>query len=141
MAWVKTPNIVQWLFYKLKWRFRTNRKVIYLTFDDGPTPEVTDFVIDELNKYEAKATFFCLGRNVEKYPDIYQRLLNKGHKTGNHTYSHLDGWKTNSKNYMADTHYARTFIKSKLFRPPYGKLRQTQKIKLLKHYKIGRAHV
>lgn len=136
MAWVKTPNIVRWFFYRLKWSFRTNRKVIYLTFDDGPTPVVTDFVIDELNKYSAKATFFCLGRNVEKYPEIYQRLLDNGHKTGNHTYSHLDGWKTSSKNYMADTNLARTFIKSRLFRPPYGKLRQTQKLKLLKRYKV-----
>ncbi len=136
MAWVKTPNIIQCLFYKLKWNFRTNRKVVYLTFDDGPTPEVTEFVLKKLKQFNAKATFFCLGRNVEKNPKIYQKILDEGHKTGNHTYSHLDGWKTNSKTYMADTNLARTLIKSRLFRPPYGKLRQTQKLKLLKRYKV-----
>ena len=136
MAWAKTPNILPLIFYRLKWKFKTSEKVVFFTFDDGPTPEVTDFVLNILDKYNAKATFFCLGRNVEKYPEIYNRIVLKEHKTGNHTYSHLDGWKTNSKRYMADTNFARTLIKSRLFRPPYGKLRQTQKLKLLKRYKV-----
>ena len=136
MAWVRTPFLVRLIFYKFKWKIKTNQKLVFLTFDDGPTPEVTAFVLNELNKYSARATFFCLGRNIEKYPDIYNSIIKNGHKTGNHTYSHLNGWKTPSKKYMDDTNLARTFIKSRLFRPPYGKLRQTQKLKLLKRYKV-----
>ena len=111
-------------------------KTIYFTFDDGPTKKVTDFVIDELKKHDAKATFFCLGRNVEKNPELYKKIIDNGHKAGNHTYSHLNGWKTNKANYLADIEFAKTFIKSRLFRPPYGKMKQSQKRFLFKRYKI-----
>jgi peptidoglycan/xylan/chitin deacetylase (PgdA/CDA1 family) len=108
MAWVKTPVIFPWLFFRLKWKFITSSKTVYFTFDDGPTPEITRFVLDQLDKYDAKATFFCLGRNVERNPEIYTEIVSRGHKTGNHTYSHLNGWKTELKTYLADVELAKS---------------------------------
>ncbi|NOZ46923.1 MAG: polysaccharide deacetylase family protein [Chlorobi bacterium] len=136
MTWIKTPKLISNVFYRLKWDFETGEKVIYLTFDDGPTTDVTDFVLTQLKFFNAKATFFCLGRNVEKYPEIYKKIIELGHKTGNHSYSHLNGWKTNFRTYISDIELAKTYINSRLFRPPYGKMKQTQKFSLLKRYKI-----
>lgn len=99
---------------------------VYLTFDDGPHQEATPFVLDMLSKYKAKATFFCVGNNVKKYPTIYQRILEEGHTTGNHTFNHLNGWKTNSERYLEDIRLARQSIDSDLFRPPYGRIRGKQ---------------
>lgn len=104
---------------------------MYLTFDDGPNPMVTSFVLDELKKYNAKATFFCLGKNVEQYFDIYKKILNDGHQVGNHTFSHLNGWNTKDKIYVDDIAKAARIIDSNLFRPPYGRITKFQ-LRLLK---------
>ncbi|MCG8700571.1 MAG: polysaccharide deacetylase family protein, partial [Bacteroidales bacterium] len=108
----------------------------YLTFDDGPTPKVTEELLDILKELNVKATFFCIARNVERYPEIYQRILDEGHSVGNHTYSHLKGWQSEDRDYMNDINLAENFIDSKIFRPPYGRIKRSQ-IKLLKKkYKI-----
>ncbi len=104
---------------------------VYLTFDDGPHPEVTNFVLDLLDAYEMKGTFFCIGENVKKYPATYQKLLDAGHATGNHTFHHINGFKTKAVDYLAEIDHAAQFIKSKLFRPPYGRITRKQ-VALLK---------
>ncbi len=129
----KPPNWIRKLYYSFHWRIIDTSKDIYLTFDDGPTPEVTDWVLKLLDEYDAKATFFCIGRNVERHTDIYNRIVKAKHSVGNHTYSHLKGWKTWNNEYIDDVELASHFIDSKLFRPPYGKIRQSQ-IKNLKNH-------
>lgn len=104
------------------WNILTKEKQLYLSFDDGPHETATPFVLDSLKQYNAKATFFCIGKNVKAYPNIYERILNEGHATGNHTYNHLDGWKTKNDLYVNDIADAAKYINSKLFRPPYGKI-------------------
>jgi len=123
---VKTPKWVRKLYGAGIWQMADDPKAIYLTFDDGPHPEVTPFVLDELKKYGAKASFFCVGRNVLENPAIYKRIIDEGHSVGNHTYNHLDGWKTDSAAYLADIEKARVYINSDLFRPPYGRITRTQ---------------
>ena len=123
---VKTPQWLKYLFYKQIWSFSTSQKVLYLTFDDGPIPEVTPWVMKQLAKYQAKATFFCIGANVRKYPAVYQQILEENHSVGNHTFSHLNGWKTPNTNYLKDIQQADDLIKSRLFRPPYGKISSKQ---------------
>ena len=119
------------------WRIiREGEKVVYLTFDDGPIPEMTPWVLDVLDRYNIKATFFCVGDNVRKHPDIYKQILEKGHKVGNHTHNHLQGLRTRTKNYMANANEASVHIESDLFRPPHGHIRTRQFFKLRKKYKI-----
>ncbi|MCK4664248.1 MAG: polysaccharide deacetylase family protein [Bacteroidales bacterium] len=130
------PGIIKKIYHKLLWSFKGTPKELFLTFDDGPTPEITQWVLDELEKFNAKATFFCLGRNVEKHPEIYNKIINNGHSVGNHTYSHLNGWKTKVNEYLEDVELAKQFIDSKLYRPPYGKLKPLQKRGLLEQFKI-----
>ena len=108
------------------WRVPTGEKKAYLTFDDGPHPVATPFILDQLKQFGAKATFFCLGKNVAAYPDIYRRILLEGHATGNHTYNHLNGWKTPDKAYFDDILSAGKLIDSPLFRPPYGRITRWQ---------------
>ncbi len=132
----RTPAILKKVYYSLKWDLRSNDKAIYLTFDDGPTQNVTEEVLNILKRYNAKATFFCIGRNVERYPELFSRIINEGHSAGNHTYSHLNGWITKNKEYFCDIETARLLIKSSLFRPPYGKIRRSQIRHLCKSYKI-----
>jgi peptidoglycan-N-acetylglucosamine deacetylase len=103
-----------------------DEKILYLTFDDGPHPIATPFVLDQLEKYDAKATFFCIGRNVVDHIDIYNRILDEDHEIGNHTFNHLNGWKTNDKRYIADILQAANVIDSNLFRPPYGRITRFQ---------------
>lgn len=117
-------------------KIKTKEKVIYLTFDDGPHPEATNFVLNELQKINARATFFCLGKNVESHPEIYHRILESGHKTGNHSYSHFNGWKTPAGIYVEDVFRAEKLIQSKWFRPPYGRISPIQFIALRKRYRI-----
>lgn len=105
-------------------------KIIYLTFDDGPHPVATPFVLDTLKKYNAKATFFCIGKNVAQHPDIYKRILLEGHTTGNHTHNHLNGSKNSNEEYIANIKEAKKYIDSNLFRPPYGRITGFQ-VKLL----------
>ncbi len=133
----KTPGFVKSLFPSFVWHVKTDKKVIYLTFDDGPTPEVTEWVIQTLEAYNAKATFFCIGHNVVSHPEIYQRIIDNGHQIGNHTHNHLKGWKIKTKTYLANIEKASKHIKSKLFRPPYGKFKVKQSKALLRDgYKI-----
>lgn len=123
---IKTPIIVQKLFSNYCWRFSSSVKEIYLTFDDGPTPEITTYVLNELNKYKAKATFFCIGKNVKKNHAIFERIIEEGHSIGNHTHHHLNGFKTNNSFYIKNICQAAELIDSKLFRPPYGRLKLSQ---------------
>ncbi len=123
---VKTPGWLMKLFPKRVWRKNTDRREIFLTFDDGPHPVITPFVLDELKKHNAAATFFCIGKNVAAYPEIYQRILSEGHKTGNHTYRHLNGWKTENETYLSDIAETSKLINSRLFRPPYGRMKAAQ---------------
>lgn len=137
---IKTPKIVKKIFPNYIWDIPTKEKVIYLTFDDGPTPEITTWTLDVLKQYNAKATFFCIGNNIEKYPEIFKNILNEGHSVGNHTYNHLKGWKTKTKDYLKNISQAQKVfdiqtdnleLKNKvLFRPPYGKIKPKQAKKL-----------
>ncbi len=99
---------------------------IYLSFDDGPNPMATNYVLDLLNEYNARASFFCIGNNVKAYPEVYQRIITEGHATGNHTHHHKNGWKTRTVDYLADIREAQKYISSALFRPPYGRIRFEQ---------------
>lgn len=120
----------------LTWKVKTNEDKIFLTFDDGPTPGVTEKILDLLSDYDVKATFFCVGEKVEKNREIFSKIINGGHATGNHTYLHLNGWKTNSKEYITDIEKANNLIKSGLFRPPYGRITPSQAFILKKQFKI-----
>ena len=132
---VKTPWWLKKLFPKRVWEMDSGRKIIYLTFDDGPHPVATPFVLEQLKNHQAKATFFCIGKNVQAYPDIYQRILEEGHQPGNHTQDHLNGWKTDNAVYLENIQQAGKAIKSSLFRPPYGRISSAQ-ARQLKDYKV-----
>ncbi len=123
---VKTPWWLKKIYPHRLWNVDTKEKVIYLTFDDGPHPFATPFVLDELKKYNAKATFFCIGKNLIDYPVTYKRILDEGHSTGNHTQNHLNGWKTTTDTYLADVTEASKHIHSNLFRPPFGRISSLQ---------------
>lgn len=118
------------------WKGEGGEKDVHLTFDDGPIPEVTPWVLDMLKKYGQKATFFCVGDNVRKYPEIYNRITAEGHGVGNHTFHHLNGWNTDSKNYLTDVELAGEYIQSDLFRPPYGKMKMDQYFSIKKNHRI-----
>lgn len=137
---IKTPRILKRIFAKYTWSFFTNKKEIYLTFDDGPIPKVTEFVLDQLHNFNAKATFFCIGDNIRKHPAIFSRIVNEGHSVGNHTFNHLNGWKSNNTTYIENTNKCENLLphqKTKLFRPPYGKIKRIQAKKLIaKGYKV-----
>ncbi len=154
MRFVRPPYLVRKYYTDIVWRVKTTEKNIYLTFDDGPVPEVTPWVLDILKKFGAKATFFCVGENVEKYPDLYRRIVLEGHGVGNHTYNHLNGWRTGDGMYLkniekcskammdfsqelnvpakkmnASSDIMNTSSSQKerrLFRPPYGRIRKSQ---------------
>ena len=133
---VKTPQFVKRIFPQYIWNQVTTKKVIYLTFDDGPTPIITHWVLDELKKHQAKATFFCIGKNVAHYPDIASAILKQGHTIGNHTQNHLNGWFSDTNAYVNDVEKANQqinkFTSQRLFRPPYGKIKPSQANKLQK---------
>jgi peptidoglycan-N-acetylglucosamine deacetylase len=120
----------------LIWRIPTHNREIFLTFDDGPIPEVTPLVLSILKKYNVKATFFCVGENVQKYPDVFEMLAAEGHVTGNHTFHHVKGWKTSYNSYIAEVEQSNQLIKSKLFRPPHGQITWKLARKLKKEYRI-----
>jgi peptidoglycan/xylan/chitin deacetylase (PgdA/CDA1 family) len=130
------PEIYRGLYRGSHWRFNTDEKVVYLTFDDGPILEITPWILDLLDKYGIKATFFCVGDNVRKYPEIYQMLQDRGHIVGNHTFHHIQGWKVNKETYLKDIEDAAKLINSKLFRPPHGHMRLPQFYALKKKYKV-----
>ena len=122
----KTPWFLKKIYPDCTWNIKTDENILFLTFDDGPHPHATPFVLGELKKYNAKATFFCVGKNVKEFFSIYQQMVNDGHKPGNHTYHHLNGWKTNDKKYLEDVLEAAKIIDSDLFRPPYGRITRFQ---------------
>jgi peptidoglycan/xylan/chitin deacetylase (PgdA/CDA1 family) len=136
MYLVKTPRLLKKLYPELVWDVNRNDRCIYLTFDDGPIPVVTPFVLNILKQYNAKATFFCIGDNVNKHPDIFAQVKADGHAIGNHTYNHLKGWKTDDKTYLDNFLLADKLINTTLFRPPYGRIKRSQ-VKLLKAAKPG----
>lgn len=136
MYFVKTPKIVQNLLPHCTWRIQGNDEDIYLTFDDGPIPQVTPWVLDQLDAWQAKATFFCVGHNVEKHPEVFQDVVNRGHQVGSHTYNHLDGWKTDNMTYFRNVWKGARKVSSNLFRPPYGRLLPSQMRFLSRHYRV-----
>ena len=133
---VKTPKLLTYLFSSFIWKIPNDNKTVYLTFDDGPTEKVTRKILEVLNNEKVKASFFCVGKNVEKYPDLFACIKAEGHAVGNHTNTHLNGWKTNKKQYLDDVEEANKLIKSNLFRPPYGKFNWRSKKDLQRKYKI-----
>ena len=133
----KINSILQFSFFKqCEFKISGEGKNIYLTFDDGPVPEVTPIVLDLLEEYDAKATFFCVGDNVRKHLDIYNEIIKRGHKVGNHTFHHIKGWNTKDEDYYADIQAANDLIHSNLFRPPYGRITPKQHYHLKKEYRI-----
>lgn len=136
MRIVKTPFIVKKIFPNVVWSRNSSKKAVYLTFDDGPTLGITNWVLQELKKYNALATFFCIGKNVEQNSSVYQNILKEGHSVGNHTFRHLNAWETNSKIYTEDVNMCSQFVRSNLFRPPYGKITPSIVKALKSDYKI-----
>jgi peptidoglycan/xylan/chitin deacetylase (PgdA/CDA1 family) len=130
MYLVKTPWWLRTLYPSLEWRRKGTDKNIYLSFDDGPHETATPFVLDQLKQYNAKASFFCIGKNVAAYPELYQNIIAAGHTIGNHTQSHVNGWKTKDEVYLQDIAEASALIHSDLFRPPYGRIKRSQVKKL-----------
>ncbi|MDA3910739.1 MAG: polysaccharide deacetylase family protein [Bacteroidales bacterium] len=118
------------------WRIPTTEKVLYLTFDDGPTPVVTNETLEILDAFNAKASFFCLGRNAEHHPDLVENIIRKGHRIGNHSYSHLKGFRTATDVYLEDVKLAARFLKTKLFRPPYGRIRVKQAKRIANYFHL-----
>ncbi len=160
--WVKTNRFVKWIFPNYVWDIPNNENKVFLTFDDGPTPEITEWTLEQLKKYDAKATFLCIGNNIEKHPEIFQKVIDEGHAIGNHTFDHLKGWETNTDKYVEDVSLCQSQILNptrvedersgakshsndseqakqipNLFRPPYGKIKPSQSRALRKlGYKI-----
>jgi peptidoglycan-N-acetylglucosamine deacetylase len=132
--WIKTNALIKKLFSNYVWDIPNSGNKIYLTFDDGPTPEITEWVLDQLEKFDAKATFFCIGKNIVKHPEIITKIIEGGHSIGNHTFNHLNGWETSSEEYIENSiQYSVISDQSaicNLFRPPYGKIKPSQSKKL-----------
>lgn len=126
MYLVKTPRLLKLLYPSLLWNNRRDAPCIYVTFDDGPIPIVTPFVLKILQEHNAKATFFCIGDNINKHPDIFEEVKNAGHTIGNHTFNHLRGWATDDKTYLDNFQKCDGLLHSNLFRPPYGRIRRSQ---------------
>jgi peptidoglycan-N-acetylglucosamine deacetylase len=121
------PNyLVKQLYRGALWKVKSEGKEIYLTFDDGPVPGLTEWVLDELKRYGAKATFFCVGDNIRKYPDVFRRIIDEGHTAANHTMHHLKGFKSNVRTYLKEADECRELVGNDLFRPPYGQLTRLQ---------------
>lgn len=144
--WIKTNLLIKKMFSNYVWDIPNTENKIYLTFDDGPTPEITDWVLEQLKKFDAKATFFCIGNNIEKYPEIFEKVIANDHSIGNHTFDHVNGWKTSTDAYIKNSNHWSVVSGQncqlntehcKLFRPPYGKIKTSQSKKLLQlGYKI-----
>lgn len=136
MYLVKSPLLLKWYYSNLIWNMDRSEKIVYLTFDDGPIPYVTEFVLNTLKSFKVKATFFCIGDNIIKHKAIFERLKIDGHKIGNHTYNHLNGWKTNDKVYIENFLKCQELTQSNLFRPPYGKIKKSQISKLVDSWQL-----
>lgn len=139
MKFYKTPAIIKFLFNKCDWRIPTHEKVIYPTFDDGPQPGLTEFILETLKTFQAKGTFFCVGENIKRYPKLATKIIEEGHVIGNHTFNHLSGWKTNDRTYFENIDLFEETVRqcepplspAPLFRPPYGQVsgRQSKELK------------
>jgi peptidoglycan/xylan/chitin deacetylase (PgdA/CDA1 family) len=142
LYWVKTHRLIKRLFSGFVWDIPGRAKTVYLTFDDGPIPGATPWVLEVLKHHDIKATFFCIGNNIEKHPDTFQQVIDHGHAIGNHTFNHLNGWKTGIKEYIANFERCEDEIQAKykeakLFRPPYGKIKSAHATLIRKRgYKI-----
>lgn len=136
--WIKTNFLIKKIFRNYIWDIPNTENKVYLTFDDGPTPEITEWVLEQLKKHNAKATFFCIGNNIEKYPEIFTKIIAEDHSVGNHTFNHLNGWKTSTEEYLENVNLCKTQMAMQnlqpatcdLFRPPYGKIKLSQSRKL-----------
>src|ERR1035437_7123542 len=127
MYFLSTPAIIKKIYRRnFIWELSNNSKAIYITIDDGPNPETTPWILDELKKYSARATFFCLGKNIKANPTVFNSIVDNGHAIGNHSFSHYNGWKTDTVKYLEDVIKCDQLVKSNLFRPPYGKLKPAQ---------------
>ncbi|HET8855752.1 MAG TPA: polysaccharide deacetylase family protein [Salinimicrobium sp.] len=145
----KIPKFIDRIFPHRTWRLPENERQVFLTFDDGPTPGITPWVLDQLKRFNATGTFFCVGNNIGRYPEIFHRIIAEGHSVGNHTFDHINGWKTDSEEYLQNVLKAQKIInriapddqiqevKLKLFRPPYGRLKGKQeKLLIRENYRI-----
>jgi len=133
---LKSPFWLPWLYPGLEWKVKTDERNIYLTFDDGPHPLITPWVLDRLEEYNFKATFFCIGENIKKYPGIFKEIKAKGHSIGNHTHNHLIGWKTSPDIYVENVEKCQNLTHTKLFRPPHGRITATQISRLKRKFRI-----
>ncbi len=144
--WIKTNRLIKSIFSEYVWDIPTMEKKVFLTFDDGPTPEITLWTLSQLKAFDAKATFFCIGNNIDKHPEIFNRVINEGHAIGNHTFDHFNGWQKTTKEYIDNVQQCQETMQrcalskitnSKIFRPPYGKIKKVQaKILQQSGYKI-----
>lgn len=132
MYWHKTPSWLQKFYPTFTWRKPDTEKKLYLTFDDGPIPGMTTWVLDQLAQYQIKATFFCVGDNIRKYPEVFSWVRLQGHALGNHTFNHMNGWKTPQDEYIRNTQFCQRFLgtDTKIFRPPYGRIKKKQALQL-----------
>ncbi len=133
---VRPPQILRRIYKDSLWRMNPNEQKIYLTFDDGPIPELTTWVLDVLKKYNIKATFFCVGENIIKNPKIFERIKQEGHQVGNHTHNHLKGWKSSTSNYVSNIEKCQQLTQTNLFRPPYGRITKKQFNLVKNSYKV-----
>ena len=136
MYFIKSPQFVKNLFPNFTWKIPTDEKRLFLTFDDGPVADVTPWVLRTLADYDAKATFFCVGENIRKYPQIFAQIREAGHSVGNHTFNHLNGWATENIPYFHNVRHCAGLVNSELFRPPYGRLKPKQAQFLQRHYRV-----
>ena len=130
------PQLIRQLYPRACWRMNVSERAVYLTFDDGPIPEVTPWVLDVLDKYKIKATFFMVGDNVRKHPDEYKMVVERGHRIGNHSFNHLKGFAESTEHYLANIDKASAYISSDLYRPPHGIMRMSQYRALCERYRI-----
>lgn len=134
--WHSVPLWFQRLFPAVLWRVETTERRVFLTFDDGPSARLTDFILDNLSEYRAKASFFCIGRQIEQQPEVFARLLAAGHTVGNHTYTHPRGWRVSSEAFLDDVARCQPLTATRWFRPPYGQLRRAAYRQLKHNYRI-----
>ena len=134
---IEQPAVyLRWLYPKALWRMDRRERAVYLTFDDGPIPESTPFILDILRRFGVRATFFVVGDNVRKYPDLFQRIIDDGHLVGNHTHNHISGFRHTVRDYMFNVEKANAYIRSHFFRPPHGWMRLAQYAWLSRRYKV-----
>jgi len=136
MYTVRSPFFLKWYYNRSIWRGNKAKKELHLTFDDGPIPEITPFILDVLKEKGVCATFFCVGENISKHPAIFQRIKDEGHAVGNHTHNHLNGWNTTDIAYLENIATCQHYTQSNLFRPPYGRAKKRQLKEISQDYKI-----